>query len=197
MGPVVPPAGFQTRPLQITSLPAGTHWLRLSRQRYPDPLGYGRGPSRFSDPYGRFAVVYFGATAKVCFIETVIRDRPDGRLTALPIEFAELEDWRCAILAPARDLRLVDLRDEGALRIGVPSDAIRARDQTLGRIWSAALWEHEAAPDGLLYPSRLNSETSLALYDRAMPAMALVEARPLLERPEMPEIIESLELAIV
>jgi hypothetical protein len=166
-------------------------------KRHADPLGYGRAPSRFSDPADRFAVVYFGATVMVCFLETVIRDRPDGRLAALPIELAELEAWRCAVAAPTRDLRLIDLQGAGALKLGMPSDAIRARDQALGRAWSAALWEHEAAPDGLLYPSRLNGETNLALFDRAMPAMEIVEAQPLLARPELPEIIETLDLAIV
>lgn len=127
----------------------------------------------------------------VCFLETVIRDRANGRLAALPIEQAEIEDWRCAVAAPDRELRLVDLRGEGTIRIGMPSDAVRASDQTLGRIWSAALWGHEAAPDGLLYSSRLNGETTshdLTLYDRAMPAI---------ERPEMPGIVEALGLAIV
>jgi hypothetical protein len=132
-----------------------------------------------------------------CFLETVIRDKADGRLAALPIELAELDDWRYAIAAPTRVLRLVDLQGEGAIRIGMPSDALRARDQTLGRIWSAAIWEHDAEPDGLLYPSRLNGETNMVLYDRAMPAIRKTDEGRLLELPEMPGIIDALDLAIV
>lgn len=194
----LPPAEFAGRPLGITEIPAGASWLRLSRRRFADPLGYGSGPSRFSDPEGRFAVAYFGESVKVCFLETVIRDRSDGRLGALPIEMAELEDWQCAAAAPTRALRIVDLRDEGALRIGMPSDAIRARDQRLGRAWSAALWAHDSKPDGLVFPSRLNTQSNLALFNRAMSAMRLTApARPLLDRPEMSEIVRTLELAIV
>jgi hypothetical protein len=133
----------------------------------------------------------------VCFLETVLRDRADSRLAAIPIEQAELADWHCVLAAPTRPLRLVDLQGEGALQIGMPTDAVRARDQTLGRIWSAAIWGHEAAPDGLLYPSRLNGDSNLALFDRAMPAMSVVEAHPLLERRELPGIIDALGLAIV
>jgi hypothetical protein len=64
-------------------------------------------------------------------------------------------------------------------------------------LWSAAIREHEAEPHGLLYPSRLNGETNLVLYDRAMAAMSLVEVGPLLDWPEVPGIIDALELATV
>lgn len=195
---MLPPADFSGRSLTITKMPMGTPWLRLSRRQFSDPLGFGRGPSRFSDPGDRFSVAYFGESVMVCFLETVIRDRPDGRIGALPIELAELEDWNCAVAAPTRALRLVDLRAEGALRIGIPSDAVRASDHRLGQAWSGALWAHDAAPDGLLFPSRLNGESNLALYDRAMPAMqCIAPVASLMKRPEMPAIIETLELALI
>ena len=138
-------------------------------------------------------MIYFGETVMVCFLETVIRDGPAARL---PIAFAELKDWRCAIIEARADLRLVDLRQEGMIRLGVPTDAVRASNQTLGRAWGAAFHEHEEEPDGILYPSRLNGAGNLALFDRAMPSMGLVVADDLFVRPELPGIIDGLELSI-
>jgi hypothetical protein len=47
-------------------------WYRLYQSRYSNPLGYGFGSSRFSDPEkalppsDRFGIVYFGSRIKVC-----------------------------------------------------------------------------------------------------------------------------------
>ncbi|WP_348984290.1 RES domain-containing protein [Mesorhizobium mediterraneum] len=43
----------------------------------------GKSPSRFSDPSrrvadNRFGVLYFGDSLKVCFLETVLRNRREG-----------------------------------------------------------------------------------------------------------------------
>ncbi|MES0214072.1 RES domain-containing protein [Mesorhizobium sp. C280B] len=48
-------------------------------------------PSRFSDPRrrvdaNRFGVLYLGDSLKVCFLETVLRDRRAGILDDLPID---------------------------------------------------------------------------------------------------------------
>ena len=56
-----------------------------------DPLGYGKTPSRFSDPRvalpeeERFGVFYLGASIRVCFLETILRDRRTARTGYLPI----------------------------------------------------------------------------------------------------------------
>ncbi len=48
---------------------------------YPDPLGFGKSPSRFSDTRrriaeNRFGVLYLGETLKVCFLEALLRLAP-------------------------------------------------------------------------------------------------------------------------
>jgi hypothetical protein len=58
---------------------------------FPDPLGFGKNASRFSDPRRRdatkrFGVLYLGETLKVCFLEAVLRDRRDGLIGDLPID---------------------------------------------------------------------------------------------------------------
>jgi RES domain len=56
----------------------GERFGRIYLDRYPDPLGFGKTPSRFSDPRrrvgsSRFGVLYLGDTLKVCFLEAVLR----------------------------------------------------------------------------------------------------------------------------
>ena len=81
---------------------------------------------------------------------------------------AQLEHTICAEIAPKAALALVDLRGDGPVRMGVPTDAVRAADPSLGQAWAKAFHDHAAAPDGIVYPSRFDGETNLALFDRAL-----------------------------
>jgi hypothetical protein len=82
--------------------------------------------------------------------------------------------------------------------MGIPTDVVRASSHRLGQPWALALWSHPAAPDGILYSSRLNEETNLALFDRALPKLAPVAVRPLLDcRAEMADTIRRFRLAII
>jgi len=114
------------------------------------------------------------------------------------IELVELQAYACADVGLADDLRLVDLTGDGCLRLRVPTDVIGARDQTLARVWSEAFFDHPAAPDGVLYPSRLNEQRNIALYSRAIRKLATERVSRLVERrDELAEIIRDFGLAIL
>lgn len=199
-----PPKGFDSRPLVLSDVATGGVWRRLYQSRFPDPLGYSFDPSRFSDPEvslfppARFGVVYLGSNVKVCFLEAILRDRGVGRTQAFPIEWAEIEAWTCAELRIDEALRLVDLRGDGLVRMGIPTDVARASSQELGRLWSRAFWSHDAKPDGIIYDSRLNGETNIAVYDRALAKLSAITTPQLVEcRAELANIIIDFDLAIV
>jgi RES domain-containing protein len=199
-----PPKGFGTSPIELASIRSGTKWFRLYPSRYPDPLGFGFSASRFSDPRldltepDRFRVIYFGSSLKVCFLERVLRDRRNGRVGDVPIAYAELEQLTCAEVTTVRALTLVDLRGDCPVKMGVPTDAVRASSHRLGQQWSLAFWLHKEHPDGILYPSRLNEETNLAVYDTALPKVRVSIIRPFLEyRAEVAALIREFKLAIV
>jgi hypothetical protein len=118
----------------------------------------------------------------VAFAEAVLRDRGEATLEPVLIPFAELEVYTCADLALVADLNLVDLTGDGCVRLRVPTDVIRAKDQTLARAWSEAFFDHPAAADGILYPSRLNNERNIALYARAVSKLAPMATPRLVER---------------
>src|SRR5262249_28385087 len=155
---------------------AGTRWLRLFRRNFADPLGFGHAPSRFSPPRTGteiYGVVYLGSSVKTSVAETLVRDRGDGRLGDLPVEFSELEMWACAELEVASPLRLADLRGDAALRMGIPSDVAHAADWHRSQLWSVAVHSHQVQPDGFIYVSRFTGEPNLAIFERALPKLTV------------------------
>lgn len=187
------------RPLVLRTLPVGQVWRRLYETRYPDPLGTGPGLSRFSDPAGRaFELIYLGSSAKVCFVETILRDRADGRGADCIIDQAEIDSRTLASIRVKEPLRLVDLTGDGPLRMGVPSDVAGARDQTEARAYSAAFYAHSDQPDGVYYPSRLNEERCIALYGRAAGKLEGIATPRLVDcRTELAAILVDLDIAVI
>ncbi len=128
----------------------------------------------------------------------MLRDRGEATLHSVLIPFSELENFTCADIRLAADLNLVDLTGDGCVRLRVPTDVIGASDQRLARVWSQAFFDHPAAPDGILYPSRLNEQRNIALYARALGKLA-AEATPRLveRRDELAAIIRDFDLEIL
>jgi hypothetical protein len=95
-------------------------------------------------------------------------------------------------------LNAVDHRVDCPVKMGIPTDALRASSHRLGQRWSLAFWFHKQSPHGILYPSRLNEEINLALYDVALPNVCVSRTRPFLEyTAEVAALIREFKLAIV
>ncbi len=197
-----PTAAFAGAPLDLATIPAGTPYRRIWATAFPNPLGFGKTRSRFSDPRrrvadNRFGVLYLGSSLKVCFIEAVLRDDRDTVVGVLPIEETTLQGRAVATIVPTRDLRLLDLRGDGPLRMGIPSDVARGARQTLARLWSVAFHEHPDNVDGIVYHSRLNGEHNLAIYDRAVPSLSSPAHVPLLRARGFAAVLDDLKVALV
>lgn len=125
LSPALPDRAFATRRLTTATISAGSTWRRIYETRFPNPLGYGPGLSRFSDPTGKaFGLLYLGSSAKVAFVETILRDRADGRNGDCVIEESEIEKCSIATISPTAPLTLVDLTGDGPIKMGV---AVRRR----------------------------------------------------------------------
>jgi hypothetical protein len=131
----------------------------------------------------RFGVLYLGETLKVCFLEAVLRDRRDGLIGDLPIDGDEIYARRYAEIETIADLRFVDLRDDHAIRMGVPTDVAKSTRQSLARSWALAFYEHLSLPDGIIYPSRMNGHTNIAVFGRAVSKLAPARVVPLIGVP--------------
>lgn len=202
MAGVLPPPDFERTKLETETIPSGQIFGRVYWSTYPDPLGYGKAPSRFSDPrrrisVNRFGVLYIGESLKVCFLEAVLRDRRDGSADDLPIDERELMQRRFAEITNTADLRLIDLRGDNPIRMGVPTDVIRAQRQNLARRWSLAFYSHPSLLDGVIYPSRLNGATNFAIYDRSVEKFEPKRVVPLLAASGLAQVLADFRVGLV
>ena len=100
-----PPLDFASARLRLHTAAAGERYGRIYLARHPDPLGYGKSSSRFSDPRrrkdeNRFGVLYLGETLTVCFLEAVLRDQRDAVIGELVMDESELETRLYAEILP-------------------------------------------------------------------------------------------------
>jgi hypothetical protein len=198
-----PTPAFARATLQVAAVGPGQTVGRLYLSTHSDSLGYSKTPSRFSDPrrralLNRFGVLYLGSTLKVCFLEAILRDQRNGVIISgyYVIGESELRSRRYALIEPTSRLSLVDLRGDGCVRIGIPSDVPRSANQALARRWSLAFYRHPSQPDGIIYPSRLNEDTNLAIYDRATAKLREVGNTHLIGAPGFAEVLDDLRVAI-
>lgn len=201
MSKALPPSRFHEVDLQLHKVLIGQSFGRIFDARYADPLGFGKTPSRFSDPRRcadakRFGVLYLGESLTVCFLETVLRDQRDGAIGDLLLEESALRQRLYAEIGTAEPLKMVDLRDEGAIIMGVPTDVAKASSQTLARKWSAAFHAHPETPDGIIYPSRFSGRTNLAVFDRAIKKLHVTRTMRLIAAPGLAAILNQLKIGI-
>ena len=99
-----------------------------------------------------------------------------------------------ATLAP---LRLIDLRDMGPTLLGVPSDALSARNQTAGRRLSRELYIQAPDIDGVFYTSRHVKRDCIAVYDRAVHKLSAGPVEPLITLPALAGAVAMLKITVV
>jgi RES domain. len=165
-------------------------YLRVMRAAHmATPLGVGFGHTRFSSPDRTFQLVYIARDLATAIAETIVRDRFEGRMKRV-LDQSEIEEWAVAEITATSPLTVLDLRTTGLLRLGVSTDAARAKKHQQGRQLSAAI--HGAfAIDGLLYASRLTSAECVAVYDRAIEGK--LDASPAINLVRHPDLIAALQ----
>lgn len=115
----------------------------------------GFGQSRFAAPDRSFQLVYIARDIATALAETLVRDRFEGKVRRV-LDITELNDWAVSEVSAIDPLKVIDLRSTGLLKLGVTTDAARAKRQDVGRRLSKALYDRFAI-DGVLYSSRLAS----------------------------------------
>lgn len=187
--------------LRLGDVPVGSVWHHIFLSRFADPLGFGFVPSRFSDPRAnpprRFGVYYVGQTFEVAFLETIVRDRRNGNPGTLVLSSADLDAYVHVPITVSETLSLVDLRGGKPLALGISTNAIRGSAHHLGRRVSLAVYLRADRPDGIWYPSRLNGDENLAVYDRAIPKLTAGRRRKLTACPELATVLDMYRVALV
>ena len=127
-------------------------------------MGYGQ--TRFASPDRSFQLVYLARDLMTGVAETIVRDRFEDQ-TDRTLHASEVSDWAASTITVRSPLIVVDLRTTGLLKLGVTTDASRAKAQETGRLLSQELYKRFAV-DGILYLSRLTAAECIAVYDRAV-----------------------------
>ncbi len=188
-------------PLSPAHVPAGSVWHHIFQDRFPDPLGFGYGASRFSDPRksakAPFGVYYVAGRFETAFLETIVRDRRNGNPGPLVLSAADLDDYVHVPIILEQSLSVVDLRGGNAITLGLPSNTIRAAAHRRGQSASLALYRRGENLDGIWYPSRLDGAENLAIYDRAMAKLSAGPRRKLGTCPELAPVLDKYRVALV
>ena len=99
-------------------------------------------------------------------------------------------------LCTIEPLALVDLRDDGAVRIGAPTAVTHDADHRAGQTLSAATYRDVMQADGFVYRSRFTGDTCVAVFDRATAKLAVREVRGLVEHPKFAEVLSDYKIAL-
>ena len=156
-----------------------SNFVRVLKTKYvtSSPLGCSHGPSRFSPPsgsYSKFGIIYGAADLATASYESIIRDRFDAK-SSRDLEKGDY-NARSAVnvsSAPGQTLNLLDLTGGNAVRHSVPTDIIRYSNHADGQRFSEFVHANIPQVDGFLYASRLTEVLCVAIYDRAIPKLAI------------------------
>ncbi|GJE15934.1 RES family NAD+ phosphorylase [Methylobacterium marchantiae] len=159
------------------------------------PLGMGHGTTRFSSPVAAFKLLYIAEDLQTALAETMIRDRFENRVRRR-IGLGEVTAWGATEVSANAPLTLIDLRTTGLLRLGVSTDAGRAKAHRLGRVLSAAIYDRTDA-DGVLYLSRLTSATCCAVYERGVGKLSATPVEDVVTLEGLVPALRGLDVEIV
>lgn len=190
-------ASISTISLIVREISAGSGWHRIFLDGYSDPLGYGVAPSRFSLPPLVGGVCYLGETFADAFVETLVRDRRNLHPSVLVVPLNELAGRAHVLVTVMQPLNVVDLRGDNLVRMGIPTDAVRAQSHRLGQQLSLALYRHSDGVDGIFYSSRLSEAGNLAIFHRAMFKLRAGPRRRLDRCTELAVVLDRYQIAVV
>ena len=132
------------------------------------PLGTAAGDSRFCSKDDSYTVLYAAADFATAFVETVVRDElTHAGQRRLPLASVTARSWVNLRTRPRTKLQLLDLRRDGCVKLGAPTDAVNARNHAAGRALGRAIHDEHGQVDGLLFSSRLTGADAYAVFDRA------------------------------
>ena len=159
-------------------------WMfRVIKQRHAaTPINAVPVPSRFSDPAGNYAVLYGAETVLCSLWEAVVRNSLTRRLPRV-IPRPGITSRLVVSFHSQQDLNLVDLREDGPIRIGAPPDVVHDSNHLEGRSLSADVYAHTQA-DGFLYHSRFTGHWCCAIFDRAFDKLDTLAVRPLTQHAD-------------
>lgn len=168
----------------------------IHRKHRRRPLGAVPAPSRFSDPAGRFAVLYAAEAVRCSFWEALARNRFTRRKRR-ELPRADVEARLVVSLRSTEALQLVDLRGDGPIRISAPTAVAHGSNHSAGRVLSSATYAVVPEADGFLFHSRFTGHLCAAVFDRTIDKLEAIGIAPLIEHADFLEAIEDYEITLL
>jgi len=138
--------------------------------------------------------IYYGGLTLSCCIVEVFGD------TGLIV----CGEWSLAMPRLIREIRLLDLRDSGAMRAGSVAALGKIPDHAVSQTWSRHFYEQAeyGTPDGIVWYNAHNDEEVFVLYERAENALECPPDRVLrlddpFLRPYLAQIAAANQLTLV
>ena len=177
-------------------LPSG--YRIMARKHLPTPLGTAPADSRFCAKSDGYTVLYAAPDFTTAFVETVVRDRvPRARPRDIFLKEVTERAWARIETKAHASLRLLDLRRDGCVRLGAPTDSVNARNHAAGRALGRMIHAGHKTVDGFLFSSRLTGGDAYAVFDRALPKLQTSDSGMLPDHPELPEILTRYDIRLV
>ena len=192
-----------TRSYDPDRLRAGLREVRIERvfrvvhrSHRGTPLAAVPAPSRFSDPRGRYAVLYAAETVRCAFWETLGRNRFARRRRR---ELPRADAGSALVVSVASDgpLALIDLRSDGPVRIGAPSAVAHDGNHAAGRALSGAVHGGVPEADGFLFPSRFTGDRCVAIFDRTFGRLRETGIVELVRHAEFLDALDDYDIALI
>lgn len=198
----LPPPEFARLPLQVEEL-RPMQLVRLAWAARRTHCVFRRDARyRFDAPDGEFGVLYAACDLRTAFVESVLRERPQTLAVAarVVLSWREVATRRVITFrsgSRSRPLRLIALRGAGLSAARIDNRISTVDDYATTRQWALACHRHPARADGILYLSRFLGESpSVAIFDRARPALAVRAVQPLVRLPEFAALLDEFDVGL-
>ncbi len=176
-----PPPVVTPNPLWYTA-EAGTRFVRMYDPSRFDakPIGFrNHGPHKRFDHHKagepaedpEHTILYAGKSFAGCLVEIF----GDNRV----VQFGK---WEIVVFEIERDLSLLELRGDGAMRAGSVAALCKDSDHSHSQTWSRYFYQNQflyQESDGLIFGNAHNDELALALYERCESSLKLISNTPL------------------
>ena len=172
----------------LAQTPSVSCYRIIPRRYLTLPLGTAPGDSRFCAKLYSYTVLYAAPDFATAFVETVVRDR-FTRKRKREVAWREISERAWVRIEALASLWFLDLRRDGCVKLGAPSDAVNARHHAAGRALGGAIYADHPDIDGLLFASRLTGADVYAVFDRAIEKLTAIDPGPLALHPELPSVL--------
>ena len=168
---------------RLRAVRLGRVYRMIHRSHRSHPLDAVPTPSRFSDPAGRYSILYATETVVCGFWEALARNRFTRRRRR-EIPLLDIESRLVVAIRSTEPLDVVDLRGDGPIRIGAPTAVAHDANHAAGRSLAAATYANIPEADGFLFQSRFTGHVCAGVFDRAFGKLEVLDVTPLVQHAD-------------